>query len=90
VTGSSEGDRGGISRWLNDGGTTVQWRQWVAEGERGAPRGGRVLLLMAARGGGRGRRKRWVGAAGEAVGRQGDSHGLNTVGTVAPLFGPCG
>jgi hypothetical protein len=27
VTGSSEGDRGIVSRWLNDGGTMAQWQQ---------------------------------------------------------------
>jgi hypothetical protein len=47
------------------------------------------------------RMRRWPRAAetvggngeensGEAMGGQGGSHGLNTVGTVAPLFGPCG
>jgi hypothetical protein len=66
VTGSSEGDRGGVSRWLNDGSTTMQWWQRVEE-EKGSSRGG-ALLLKAARGGGRGRRKRWAGRrAGETA-----------------------
>jgi hypothetical protein len=55
---------------------------------------GRALLLKAARGGGRGRQKRWagrrVGAAGEAVGGQGGGRRPNAVGMAAPLFRPCG
>jgi hypothetical protein len=46
VTAILEGDRGSVSRWLNDGGMTAQWRQW-AEEEKGSSRGG-VLLLKAA------------------------------------------
>jgi hypothetical protein len=42
VTGSSEGDRGGVSWWLNDGGMTAQWRQ-RAEEEKGSSRGGALL-----------------------------------------------
>jgi hypothetical protein len=52
VTESLDWDQGGISRWLNDGGTMAQWQQW-AEEEKGSSWGG-VLLLKAARGGGRG------------------------------------
>jgi hypothetical protein len=48
------------------------------EEEKGSSRGG-ALLLKAARGGGRGWRKRWagrrVGAIGEAVGGQGGGRG---------------
>jgi hypothetical protein len=92
VTGSSEGDRGIISRWLNDGGTMAQWQQQAKE-EKGSSWGG-ALLLKAARGGGQGRQKRWAGrragAADEALGGQGGGHSPNTVGTAAPLFGPCG
>jgi hypothetical protein len=51
-------------------------------------RGEGLLLLKAARGGGRGRWKRWAGAAGEAVGGQGGGRGPNVVGTAVPLFGP--
>jgi hypothetical protein len=36
---NSEGDRGGISWWLNDDDTMAQWRQW-AEEEKGSSRGG--------------------------------------------------
>jgi hypothetical protein len=50
VTESSEGDRGSISWWLNDGGMTAQWQQWVEE-DKGSSQGG-ALLLKAARGGG--------------------------------------
>jgi hypothetical protein len=85
---SSEGDRGGVSWQLNDGGTTTQWRQW-AEEEKGSSQGG-AHLLKAARGGGRGRRKWWAGVADKAMEGQGDSRGLNAVSTAAPLFGPCG
>jgi hypothetical protein len=52
---SSEEDRDGILWKLNDGGTTAQWRQW-AEEEKDSSWGG-ALLLTAARGSGRGRRK---------------------------------
>jgi hypothetical protein len=62
---SLEGDQGGISWWLNDGGTLVQWRQW-AEEEKGSSRGG-ALLLKAARGGDRGWRKRWADKAAATV-----------------------
>jgi hypothetical protein len=41
VTGSSEGDRGDISQWLNDGSMMVQWQQ-RAEEERGDPFKGRT------------------------------------------------
>jgi hypothetical protein len=51
---------------------------------------GRVPLLKAARGGSRGRQKRWAGATGEAMGGQGGSCGPIAASTAAPLFGPCG
>jgi hypothetical protein len=74
------------------GGTMAQWRQWWRR-KRCISWGG-ALLLKAARGGGRGRQKRWagrrVGAAGEIVGGQGGGHGPNAIGTAAPLFRPCG
>jgi hypothetical protein len=56
--------------------------------------GGGLLLLRAARGGGRGRRKRWVGqptgSADEAMGGQGGGRTPNAVGIVVPLFRPWG
>jgi hypothetical protein len=61
-----------------------RWRR------KGVLHRGGVLLLKAARGGGRGRRPRWAGAADEAVGGEGGGRGPNTVGIAAPLFVPCG
>jgi hypothetical protein len=46
VMGSSEGDRGGISWWLNNGSTMAQQRQW-AEEEKGSVRRGALLLNAA-------------------------------------------
>jgi hypothetical protein len=42
VSGSSEGDKGGILRWLNDGGMTAQWWQQAEEEEKGLLMGGGV------------------------------------------------
>jgi hypothetical protein len=46
VMGSSEGDRGGIAWWLNNGSTMAQQRQW-AEEEKGSVRRGALLLNAA-------------------------------------------
>jgi hypothetical protein len=49
VSGSSEGDQGGVSRWLNDGGTMAQWRQRGGGGKRLLT--GRGAPFIAAEGG---------------------------------------
>jgi hypothetical protein len=45
VSGSSEGDRGGVSWQPDDGGRMAQWRQQAEEEEKGLLTWGGVLLL---------------------------------------------
>jgi hypothetical protein len=40
VSRSSERDRGGVSRWLNDGSMTMQWRRRGKGGKRAVHGGG--------------------------------------------------
>jgi hypothetical protein len=92
VTRSLEWDRGGVSRWLNDGRMMTQWRR------RG---GGGKGQLMGRRAPFKDCTRRWPraaetvgetagGSGGEAMGGQCGGHSLNAVVMVASLFGPCG